>query len=682
VKLKHLAMLASALIAAAGALSAAHAENGDTVILQPVPIADVHVDDPFWSPKFDVWRRVTIPDCLDKFERDGTLDNFDHVARGELTARHCGQPWFDGLLYEMIRACADFMAEQPDAARKARLDGYIDRITAAAVRDPDGFLNTYTQLVEPTHRWGGNGGNDRFQHDLYNNGCLIDAAVHDYRATGDTKLLITAVRAANGMCKVMGPPPRRNIIPGHAIPEEAMVRLYQLFKTEPQLKQAMGGGVPVNEDDYLALAKFWIDARGHHEGRSDFGAYDQDAVPALQQQTIEGHAVRAALFASGMVAYGSASGDRRYVDAAQRLWQNMVGRRMYITGGIGSFADDEKFGPDCVLPNNGYLETCAAVASCFFSENLALVHGDAGAIDELERSLYNNALAGVSLAGNSYFYENPLQADPRRQRWSWHACPCCPPMFLKLMGALPGYIYATEPNTGAGLYVNLFIGSTAKVTLDNTDVAITEATRYPWSGDVRLSIAPAQPASFDLYIRIPAWTRGGPSSGGLYSAPATAAADSVTLSINNTPVFAPEIVRGYAKLHRQWRAGDTVEIHMVMPVQRVVANEQVTADRGRVAVMRGPLVYCLESRDNPGGRLGGLFLPDDSAITTQDRPDLLGGIVTLHATARRIQPDHTDASADLLAIPYFANANRGPVEMETWIARTADAADVQARAEP
>jgi DUF1680 family protein len=666
VKVSYLVVLASMLMAT-GVIGKAFGEAGERVKLSAVPIGSVQIDDPFWSPKYDVWRTVTIKDCLDKFERDGTLTNFDHVAKGELTAKHGGMPWFDGLLYEMIRGCADFMAEKPDPALKARLDGYIDRIAGAAAKDPDGYVNTYTQLKEPTHRWGQNGGNDRWQHDLYNLGALVDAGVHYYRATGETKLLATAVRAANGMCKVMGPPPRQNIIPGHAIGEESLTRLYELIKAEPELKQKLG--VPVKEEDYLALAKFWIDARGNHAGRTDFGAYDQDAVPALKQQTIEGHAVRAALFSSGMVAVGEAANAPQYVDVASRLWQNMVGRRMYVTGGIGSFANDEKFGPDYILPNNGYLETCAAVASCFFSENLSLVHGQTDTVDELERSLYNNALAGVALAGNAYFYENPLESGPKRQRWAWHACPCCPPMFLKLMGAMPGYIYSTDAS--GGLYVNLFVGSTAKVKTGGTEVSLTQTTRYPWNGDVKLAVATAQPAAFDLYVRIPAWTRGGPSFGGLYST-RPAAPDAFTASINGAPVASPEVSRGYIKLHRDWRSGDTVEIHMEMPVQRVRADDRVQADRGRVALRRGPIIYCLESIDN-GGHPGDLFLPDDAGIKTEERPDLLGGIVVLKAQGRRAQPGQAESPAELLAIPYYTNANRGPVEMKTWIPRTAEA---------
>ena len=264
------------------------------------------------------------------------------------------------------------------------------------------------------------------------------------------------------MVAVMGPPPRKNIIPGHALSEESFVRLYELFRQRPLLKRDLG--VRVDERGYLELARFWIDARGHHEGRQNFGEYGQDHLPVLEQATIEGHAVRATLLAAGVAAFGVAGAQPQYALAAERLWRNMVTRRLYITGGVGAIARDEKFGGDFVLPNDGYLETCAAVACGFLDYNLFLATADAAKVDELERSLYNGALAGVSLKGNTYFYENPLVAGRNRARWSWHACPCCPPMFLKLMGALPGYIYATDAD---GLYVNLFIGSRTQIGLES-----------------------------------------------------------------------------------------------------------------------------------------------------------------------------------------------------------------------
>src|SRR6266446_238628 len=292
--------------------------------LIPVPIQQVTIDDAFWSPKLKVWQDVTIQDCFSKFEKNEALANFDKIRDG-IDGEHGGPPWYDGLIYEVIRASADFLAAQPDPQLEARLDGCIGRIAAAAAKDTNGYLNTNTQLKEPDHRWGRNGGNDRWQHDLYNAGALVDAGVHYYRATGKTELLQVATKLANHMADVMRPPPKWNVIPGHALGEEALVNLYRLFKEQPQLKSRLS--VPVDEQRYLELAEFWIDARGHHEGRTDFGAYDQDEIPVLQQETIEGHAVRAMLLCCGLVAAGEASDRSDYLIEAQRLWNNMVSRR-------------------------------------------------------------------------------------------------------------------------------------------------------------------------------------------------------------------------------------------------------------------------------------------------------------------------------------------------------------------
>jgi DUF1680 family protein len=347
----------------------------------------------------------------------------------------------------------------------------------------------------------------------------------------------------------------------------------------------------------------------------------------------------------------------------------MVTKRFYITGGIGAIANDEKFGGDFVLPNSGYLETCASVAGGFFSKNLFLATGDGAKVDELERSLYNGALAGVSLAGDTYFYENPLESGRDRARWSWHACPCCPPMFLKLMSALPGYIYATSAD---GVYLNLFIGSRADIALDGgqgTRLRLTQTTRYPWSGDVRLAVDPDRAVTFDLHIRIPAWCRGGPMNGGLYTT-SSGGPDAYTVAVNGRPVVSPKIDRGYVVLRREWNPGDSVDVHLAMPVQRVRADERVEGNRGRVALMRGPIVYCLESCDSGGG-VRDVFLPDDAWIATEDRPDLLGGITILRAGARRLPLNGGEpVEANVVAIPYYANANRGPAEMIVWIPTT------------
>jgi DUF1680 family protein len=634
--------------------------------LSPVPIRDVHIDDPFWSPKRETWRTVTIADCFDKFEKDGALTNFDKVRDGRIGAAHGGPQWYDGLLYETITGAADFLAERPDAKLQQRIDGYIERIAAAAAKDPDGYINTYTQLREPTHRWGTNGGNDREQHDLYNAGCLVEAAVHYSRATGNVQLLRVAARLANHMCDIMGPPPRQNIVPGHAISELAFTELCLLFREQPQLKQQMP--LAVDESRYLALAQFWIDNRGKHAGRRSFGAYDQDDVPVAQQQAIEGHAVRATLMAAGLTALASATDRDEYRTTARRLWESMALRRLYVTGGVGAIAGDEKFGDDYVLPNNGYLETCAAVGAGFFHHLMNLDTGDARYADELERVLYNGALCGVSLSGDRYFYENPLESGKNRLRWAWHACPCCPPMFLKLMGALPGYIYATDAKR---LYVNLYVGSTMHASIGGATVSLRQTTRYPWDGEVRLSFDGEKPVECDLNLRVPAWCQTPADRQELYTPVGRPRSGAFMVAVNGQATPFEISTHGYAKLHRRWSRGDTVEIKMDMPPRRLQANPKVTATTGRVALSRGPVVYCLESADNEG-RVRNLSLPDETELRAEVRPELLGGVTVIRAKAlASFAGAEAPKPAELTAIPYYANANRGPVSMCVWLPRSA-----------
>ena len=669
-------VLSSAVFAAdvlpTGALPQRTALGTDASRLQPsrdliqphhltsLPIQQVVIKDDFWSPKLKVWREVTIADCFAKFENDrgGAISNFDRVRDG-LTGGHAGPEWYDGLIYEMIRGSADFLAASPDAELEKRLDGYIDRIAAAAAKDPDGYLNTWTQLMAPNHRWGLNGGNDVMQHDVYNASAMVEAAVHYYRATGKTRLLQVATRLANHMADVMGPPPKKNVVPGHSLGEEALVKLYLLFRERPELKSRMP--VPVEEERYLKLAEFWIENRGNHEGRQNYGAYAQDHKPVLQQETIEGHAVRATLLCAGLVAAGTVNGREDYLTAAQRLWNNMVERRMYVIGGLGAVAGHEGFGPDYVLPNNGYLETCAAIGAGFFHQNMNLAFADARYADELERVLYNGVLSGVSLKGDTYFYENPLEAGQNRTRWAWHGCPCCPPMFLKIMGALPGYIYAQDQGA---VYVNLFVGSQASLTVNGAKVTLRQTTRYPWDGAIRLSVEPERQSEFAINVRLPAWCA------------------EPRLKVNGKPLATFERVRGYARLQRKWRRGDLIELALPMPVQRIKADPQVEADIGRVALQRGPIVYCLEAVDN-GGHVQNLVIPPDAQLRAQYRANVLGGVTVIKGPAlgvHRVEWRDTlylpsarmlgVTNVEFTAIPYFANANRQPGEMMVWIAET------------
>jgi DUF1680 family protein len=663
-----LALLAS--LASAGDVAPRH--------LIPIPVQQVTIDDDFWSPKRRVWQEVTISDAFDKFEKDGAIRNYDRIRDGARDG-HEGPPFLDGLLCETIRGASDFLLSNPNSALEKRLDGYIDHIAAAQARDPEGYINTYTQLAEPGHRWGLNGGNDVIQHDVYNAGCVIEAAVHYYQATGKTKLLEVAARLANHMCDVMGPPPKNNVIPGHAISEEAATKLYLLFRSQPGLKEKML--FVVEEDRYLKLASFWIENRGNHKNRQDFGnfagAYDQDHMPVLEQPTIEGHAVRATLMCAGLSALAAVNDREDYRQASERLWQSLTGRKMYITGGAGATAEYEAFAPDYVLPNDGYLETCAAVGAAFFSRNMNLLCADARYADEMERVLYNGALCAVSVKGNTYYYQNPLDVKKPLERWSWHGCPCCPPMFLKIMGAMPGYIYAQDPS---GLYVNLFVGSRAEAQLPGGKVVLRQTTRYPWQGDVKIVVEPENSTAFDLHIRIPGWCQGKSSTDDLYQIAGRPEHGGARFKINGKTIQNPEIVRGYARLNRKWKSGDTVELTLDMPVRRVKANPRVEADIDRVALMRGPIVYCVEGIDNPEG-MRNLFLSKEAAFTSEHRDDLLGGVTLVRGTVqgeyRNTDGSVETKSAEMVAIPYYVNSNRKPSQMMVWLPETPGLAQSQ-----
>lgn len=654
----------------------AFAQDSKTHPIAPLSVSNVVIDDEFWSPKLKVWHDVTIDDCFIKFENDrgGAINNFDLVRDGK-KGKHAGPPWYDGLIYEMITGASDFLAQHRDAALEARLDGYIERIVAAQAKDTNGYVNTWTQTMAPqTQRWGLNGGDDLEQHEVYNAGAMIEAGVHYYKATGKTALLAAATRMANVMCDTIGPAPKENVIPGHSLAEDALVNLYRFYRDNPKVKQSVQ--VPVDEQRYLRLAEFFIDMRGHYEGRTGkhktYGEYGQDHAPLAEQKTLEGHAVRATLFSAGITAAAEEDNRADYLAAPKRFWNSFALHKMYITGAGGAIGGDEKFGPDYFLPNDGYMETCAAVSGGFFSQNMNRLYGEARFVDVLERELYNAALGGVSLAGNRYYYQNPLIGSDSR-RWNWHDCPCCPPMFLKMMGALPSYIYAQETNS---VYVNLFIGSRANLVLKDKKIKLQQTTRYPWEGEVKIAVEPEKAAEFDLFVRIPDWCQGGFSSNDLYQVSSQPADGAVKLKINGSSVAKLDMVRGYARLHRQWKTGDKVEVTFDMPVRQVRAHPKIEADRGLVALMRGPVIYCAESVDNAEG-IGNLFVPSDATFVSEFKPGLLGGVTVLRGQVKAcysIPGKPSQTSVELTAVPFYTSANRETGSMRVWLAASAEKA--------
>lgn len=648
-------------------------------ILHLPELDQVRIEDAFWSPKLEIWRKVTANDVLDKFEGkytpfpgwDDTRDafrNFDRVAEGQRDIKqHDGPEWYDGLVYESIRGIADFLAGHPNKEMEKRIDGYIDRIYAAQQTEPTGYINTHTQLMENDHRWGDNGGLLRGQHDVYNAGMLIEAGVHYYQATEKTRLLEIATRFANYMADYMGPEPRKNVVPAHSGPEEAVMTLYWLYKNEPELKDKLS--IPVRESDYYDLATFWIENRGHHCGyplwgtwgyrksekwikdacyhqtefgphsRPCWGEYSQDSIPVLEQKTIEGHAVRATLMATGLAAAALENQSPQYIETAKRLWENMAGKRMFITGGVGAIHEDEKFGPDYFLPTDDYLETCAAVGAGFFSQRMNQLTCNARYMDEVERVLYNNVLTGVSLSGDKYTYQNPLNTD-KPDRWEWHVCPCCPPMFLKIMSAMPSYIYAYQEDN---IYVNLFIGSEVRIPIDkNNSVRLKQLTSYPWHGAVSIQVNPDKASTFSIKVRIPGWAQGTENPYGLYQSNLKAP---VKLKVNQKDILL-RIVDGYAEISREWKKGDRIELELPMQPRLITANEAVKDLRGQVALASGPVIYCFEDADNP--ELPTLTLQPQTPLELSHDNDLLHGVNIIKCQSKILAK----------AIPYYAVANR------------------------
>jgi DUF1680 family protein len=651
--------------------------------IHPVKLANVKVHDSFWSPKIKVWNTVTVYDVLDKLEgkyepdqpdlkdekkklgrtRDAFF-NFDEVAKGAVnTNKHDGPPWYDGLVYETIRGAADILAQYPDAKLEAKLDAYINRITAAQAADPDGYINTYTTMTQPDKRWGTNGGQDRWQHDVYNAGMLIEAGVHYYNATGKTKLLTVAVKLSNYIYKVMGPAPKLNVIPGHGGPEEAMLKLYQLFKNNSQLKNKIAA--PVEPAHYLYMVNYWINQRGNygdkdgtHTRKTD-GAYNQDQMPVVQQTTIEGHAVRATLLATGVTATALETKDPAYIRTVNNYWNNMIGKRLFITGGEGAIADDERFGPDYFLPEKAYLETCASIGAAFFSEQMNELQADGKYMDEFERVAYNNLLSGISLSGDHYFYENPL-ATTNHNRWMWNGCPCCPPMILKMVGALPQYIYGTDDK---GVYVNLFIGSDAKLNLGTSKIMVKQTTGYPWKGVMQITVSPDQPKTFAVNVRIPGWAQSKENPFGLYHSKADAP---VTLKVNGKSVPVKP-VNGYATITRSWKKGDVIELSLPMQPRIVTVSDSVKTIKDKLAIASGPIVYGFEDLDNPGITM--YSIKPGQAMTATYKPELLNGVNVINGQA-------TDGSGNAVkfnAIPFYSLGNRKPsTTYQVWMPEKKD----------
>lgn len=533
----------------------------------------VKINDVFWSEYLDNIRRVMMPYVFDKLIEVGYLANFASVAAGD-GAPHRGPHFSDGLLLESIRGACDFLSAEYDSELDARLDSIISVIASASDASPDGFLHTWTMQVDNNKRWGHYDGDIIYQHDLYNQGALVEAGISHYLATGKTTLLKCAVKAANNICREIGSEEGKlNVIPGHSLPEEAFVKLYRLFRDTREL-DGFAAELSVDPKEYLRVARFWYDWRGVYDGRSlskhFTREYNQDTAPFADQRIAVGHAVRAMLCYTGAAAVMSETG-APYREALDALWDNVVHRKMHISGGIGSRHDIEGFDVDYNLPNNAYLETCAGVGLAFWAAEMNLLHPDSEYYDVFERAVCNNVLAAVGDDFRHYFYQNPLVSDGSIRRWDWHSCPCCPPMLLKLWSSFGSNIYSyKKDNDGISLYVNMYIDSSYSG--DGFEICRSGDRISVNSGDLPVILA----------LRIPEYV------------------DNFTVKLNSKPVNF-EVRNGYAVLKPLVMTGDDVlTAAFVTPARCICASPAVEANRGKVAFMKGQYLYCAEGIDNNG----------------------------------------------------------------------------------
>lgn len=619
--------------------------------LEPVNFSQVNITDAFWKPTMEKVATTTLQACIYQTEvKTPRIRNFEKVARNQ-NEKHEGIFYDDSDVYKALEAIAYSLKTHPDPAIEAKADEWIDKIAAAQL--PDGYIGTYYTLGRLTERW-----SDMSMHEDYNGGHLLEAAVAYYNATGKRKLLDVAIKFADHFDSQFGPG-RKHWVTGHQELELALVKLYRV----------------THNKKYLDMAHWLLEERGHKYAKgytwTDWKdtAYAQDVVPVRDQKEITGHAVRAMYMYTGAADVAALTGDAGYMKAMNTVWEDVVFRNMYITGGIGSSGNNEGFSNDFDLPNEqAYCETCASVGMVFWNQRMNLLTGDSKFIDVLERSLYNGARDGLSLSGDHFFYGNPLASNGRHFRREWFGTACCPANIARLVASLGDYVYGVSD---AGLWVNLFVASNTTVKFGKVDVPVVMESNYPWEGHVAVTVNPKSPATFSMNIRIPGWARGEVAPGELYSFEDKSTGNFV-LTVNGKPAVYT-MNQGYAQVNRTWKKGDKVELMLPMEVRRIVSRPELKQDVERVALQRGPLVYCVEGADN-NGKAWDLILPDGADFKTAYQKDLLEGVTTIQFQAPTVQISGdgqavTTEMKTITAIPYYAWCNRGQNPMQVWMPR-------------
>lgn len=601
--------------------------------IDQVPFTEVKVTDSFWGQRLKASREVTIPLAFSKCEETGRYENFVRAVSPDSTYKVGGFSFDDTDVYKTIEGASYILQTYPDK----KLEAYIDSVLVlvAAAQEPDGYLNTARQM-NPWHphdwmgpeRWTSV---ENLSHEFYNLGHMIEGAVAHYQATGKRNFLDIAIRYADCVCEAIGDGPDQLVlVPGHQIAEMALAKLYLV----------------TGEKKYLDQAKFFLDKRGY-TSRTD--AYSQSHKPILEQDEAVGHAVRAEYMYSGIADVAALTGNQDYIDAIDRIWENIVSKKLYITGGVGATSAGEAFGRNYQLPNlTSYCETCAAIGNVYTNHRMFLLHGESKYYDVLERTLYNGLISGVSLDGGAFFYPNPLESDGRHQRQPWFGCACCPSNVSRFIPSLPGYVYASE---GKELYVNLYLSNSMTHKLEGRKVAISQQTDYPWSGEVNISIDDNKAGEFTLKLRIPGWVRGEVVPSDLYTF-ADEVPTGYSVSVNGEAVEA-ELEDGYFCIERKWKKGDKVRLQLDMEPRFVKAHEAVEADRGRLAIERGPIVYCAEWPDNEQDVIEAEIAVGDE-LKVESRPDMLYGLDVIR-------------TGELTLIPYYAWNHRGAGKMIVWM---------------
>ncbi|MDH6304193.1 DUF1680 family protein [Parabacteroides sp. PF5-5] len=619
--------------------------------IREVSFTQVQLTDNFWAPRIEVNRTVSIPSAFHQCEINGRFDNFA-LAGGLIKGEHKGDFSFDDTdPYKIIEGASYSLAVKYDP----KLDAYLDSVIVliAAAQEPDGYLTTcVTNKCERLSRWWGSSRWEKINsHELYNSGHLYEAAVAHYKAIGKRTLLDVALKNADLVCETFGLGEGQIKYPsGHPIIEMALVKLYDV----------------TGEQKYLDQARYFVDEAGRLSNGRQPGIYSQDHMPVLEQEEIVGHAVRAAYFYSGVTDVAVLQQDEELLNAVKRVWNNMASRKLYLNGGIGSRPQGEGFGPDYELNNfNNYCETCASIANVYWNHRMFLATGESQYADVLERALYNGLIAGVSLSGDKFFYDNPMASDGVHEREEWFGCACCPGNVTRFMASVPGYMYATN---NQGIFVNLYAEGKATVKLNDMEIGLLQQTNYPWEGDVELTVNPSEAADFSLMLRIPGWAVDKPVPTDLYHY-VDNAQPKVRLSVNGKDVK-QQISHGYAVISREWKSGDKVSLHIDMPVRRVQACEEVKYDKGLLAMERGPVLYVMESIDQPEAYLFDIVVPRESKINAHYEKSMLNGVVVLTGDAYKVEKGADKALVEkpftFKAIPYSTWNNRGKGQLAVW----------------